>query len=627
MKKITALLLVVCMLLSVTVFADANEDNTAKKVYLFGDDWAKAWGDVLEGYFYDSSVFINLANNAEMLSNMTKKAEYSAIKKGDIVLISYGILEKDRPGDKNADFKKNLETITDYLTKKGATVKFVSIVSTMRYNTLTGHMEETKNFYTETTRLLAKKNNLTYIDLALMTAKKANELGSNNAAKLYKSQMQLTDNGNRMCAYEVFKSLLNEAALKGVLKLNLSQIYDVLPYEGSKTVDLLFEENVSDSFCVYTKGGVDVKVNGELATDGTWVGKSVDGKINVEFTYCEKIQVSPIFYFDAEDAATTDVAFTGKTFPGVFDIRVKKTEPLKASVYLNDYLIASNLDMPGTQAVTEASEHIFEKFYLAEGDFRVKLTGLTDKLDYISFNEADCIQPARPRIFVGGDSTVCNYYPLSRTGEEADGTVMTGWAMLLENYVDADVVNLAASGYWASKWKDTSFNIIEKEGKKGDIFILQFGINDRYYSTIEEMTSSLGEMIDTAAEKGMVPILVSPQISAGYGWGEEANTGKSDGGDYQEFFNAVRDLANEKGCFYVDLTDLSSGWFSEIGREAVYKKYHLWDYENDKPGDMMHLSYKGADAMCRFFVHGLKKISDSKICDKWGNSLEMLKIW
>ncbi|MBQ7876723.1 MAG: hypothetical protein IJ316_05475 [Clostridia bacterium] len=625
MKKITALFLIICMLLSVNVFAD--EADTAAKVYLFGDDWAKAWGDVLDGYFYDSSVFINLANNGELMSNMTKKAEYSAIKKGDIVLISYGILEKDRPGDKNTDFKKNLETITANLTKKGATVKFVSIVSTMRYNTLTGHMEETKNFYTETTRSWAKKNNLTYIDLARITAEKANSLGSNNAAKLYKAQMELTVNGNRMCAYEVFKNLLGEAALKGTLKLNLSQIHDVLPHERSKTVDLLFEETVSDRFCVYTKGGVDVKVNGEMISDGIWEGKAVDGKINVEFTYCEKIQVSPQFYFDAADAATTDIPFAGKTFPGIFDVKVKKSEPLKASVYLNDYLIASNLDMPGTQPVTEAAEHTFEGYYLAEGDFNVKVTGLTDKLDYIAFNEADAIRDARPRIFVGGDSTVCNYYPLVRTGNEADGTVMTGWAMLLENYVDADVVNLAASGYWASKWKDTSFNIIEKEGKKGDIFILQFGINDRYYSTIEEMTVSLGTMIDTAAAKGMIPILVSPQISAGYGWGEEANTGKSDGGDYQEFFNAVRDLANEKGCFYVDLTDLSSGWFSEIGREAVYKKYHLWDYENNKPGDMMHLSYKGADAMCRFFVHGLKKLSDSKACDKWGNSLEILKIW
>ncbi|MGM9551000.1 MAG: GDSL-type esterase/lipase family protein, partial [Clostridia bacterium] len=222
---------------------------------------------------------------------------------------------------------------------------------------------------------------------------------------------------------------------------------------------------------------------------------------------------------------------------------------------------------------------------------------------------------------------VCNYYPLLRTGDEEDGTVMTGWGMLLHKYVDARVVNLAASGYWASKWLEESFPIVEKEGKKGDIFVVQFGINDHDKSTVEEMTNALSAMIDRCTQKGIIPVLVSPQISAGYGWGEENNTGKSDGGAYEEFFSAVRRLSVEKGTFYVDLTDLSAGWFSEVGRDGVYRKYHLWDYENDAPGDMMHLSYKGADAMCRFFVLGLKKIADSSATDNWGNNLSLLKIW
>ena len=281
--------------------------------------------------------------------------------------------------------------------------------------------------------------------------------------------------------------------------------------------------------------------------------------------------------------------------------------------------------MPGTQPVLEAAEHTFEKFHMTEGKFDVYVKGLTDKLEYIYFAESERIFDKKVRIFVGGDSTVCNYYPLARTLDEPDGTVMTGWAMLLERYIDCNVVNLAASGDWAANWAKNSFPIVEKEGEKGDLFIVQFGINDHDKSTVEEMRAALGDMVDRCAAKGIIPVLVSPQISAGYGWGDESDIGKSDGGAYQEFFDAVRNLAAEKGCFYVDLTDLSSGWFSEIGRENVYKKYHLWDYENNKPKDMMHLSAKGADAMCRFFTLGLKKISDAKQTDKWGNSLEMLK--
>lgn len=630
MKKITAFLLIMCMLLSQSVFAlDEAENGHDAKVYLFGDDWAKDWGAELKEYFFDEERFVNAAQDGDVLSGIEKKSEYSNVKSGDVVVLSYGIFEKDRPYDKNDVFKKSLEKTAGDLTKKGAKIVFVSPASTMKYNSLTLQMTETKNYYTETTKSFAKKNNIAYVDIAALTAKKANEAGSANCDRIYQSPMELNTDANRMCAFEVFKNLYTLSETKGMLKMDTAITYTVLPSEKSKTFDLLFENEISDKFVVYTLGGENVKVNSVLAKnpDDGVVTECVDGKITVDFEKCEKIQIAPAFCFDASGCETKKEPFVGKVYPGIYDVRVKKSESLKASVYLNGYLIASNLDMPGTEVVENAAEHVFEKFYLENENFSVVIDGLTDKLDYIVFARTNTVKEPKTRIFVGGDSTLCNYYPLERSGNEEDGTVMTGWAMLLENYVDADVVNIAASGYWAKKWQELNFNIVEKEGKKGDIFILQFGINDRYYSSVEEMKTSLGEMIDIAADKGMIPILVSPQISAGYGWGDESDVGKSDGGDYREFFEAVRSLAEEKGCFYVDLTDLSSGWFSEIGRDAVYKKYHIWDYEADKPGDMMHLSYKGADAMCGFFVHGLKKLADAHSSDKWENTLDLLKFW
>lgn len=626
MKKLMVILITVCLMLGITAFAE--DTASSAKVYVFGDDWAAAWSEELKGYFYDSNDFVSVAAPGELLSQMTQKPEFSQIKKDDIVIISYGILEKDRPGDKNADFAKNLEQIIETLTKKGAKVKFASIASTMRYNTLTGHMEETRNFYTETIRATAKKKNLTYIDLAALTAAQANKLGSFDASRLYKSSLSLTENGNRMCAFEVYKSLYKEETLSGRTGLNLKTVHTVNYGEYSKNIDVFFEENLCDYFTIYTQGGVNVSANGSFADEnGTIVCKSINGKINISFTACEKIQVSPTFRFEAKGHKTAETPFVGSMYPGIFDVSVQKSEALKASVVLNGNTVACNLDMPGTQVVDKAAIHTFDGYNLANPEFSVTVTGLTDALEFISFTEANTIAPERPRIFVAGDSTVCNYYPLERTGAEADGTVMTGWAMLLENYVDADVENMAASGYWAKKWQDEHFAIVAKEGKKGDLFIIQFGINDRGHSTLEEMTASLTEMIDVTSRKGMIPILVSPQISAGYGWGDESDIGKSAGGVYQQFFDAVRNLANEKGCFYVDLTDMSSGWFSEIGRDAVYKKYHLWNYEENKPGDMMHLSYKGADAMCRFFVTAIDRLSKSGQTDAWGNTLTLLKIW
>lgn len=627
MKRMTALVLIICMLIPTISLAEVLPPDG--KIYIFGDDWAYAWGNKLKDFVYDEGSLVNAAGVGELLSGIYKKAEYGLVTADDVVILSYGILEKDRPGDKNAEFEKNLDSVVTALRKKGAEVIFASVCSTMRYNTVTGQMAETKNFYTETMRSYAKKNNVEYVDLALLTASWASRLGSQGADRLYTGTMSLSDNGNRMCAYEVFKAAAKHEQLAGKLKSALSRVYIPAMGEYTKTFDVFYEENICDYFTIYIKGGRGVSINGAFVPDGDGAhrAESVNGKITVSFSACEKMQLAPSYRFEAYGFATTEAPFEREFMPGCYDVTVKKSEPLKASVYLNGFLIASNLDMPGTQIVIEAAEHTFEEYHLEEGKIEVTVNGLTDKLDYISLCESAVIYEDKPRIFVGGDSTVCNYYPLLRTGQEEDGTVMTGWAMLLEDYVDADVMNLAASGDWAANWLEKSFPIIEKEGGKGDIFIVQFGINDHDKSTIGDMTAALSEMIDRAAAKGIIPILVSPQISAGYGWGEATNIGKSDGGAYEEFFNAVRELSVEKGCFYVDLTDLSAGWFSEIGRDNVYKKYHLWDYENDKPKDMMHLSYKGANALCRFFVLGLEKIASSNQTDKWGNSLSLLKIW
>ena len=628
MKKLIAFLLIICMTMPMVVFADNGNVNETV-VYIFGDDWAKMWGDELSGFVDSPATVKNCAENGALLSAVPKMKEYSQVDGNDVVIISFGILEKDRKGDNNAQFKKDLGSITKYFSNKGATVVFASICSTMRYNNFTGQMEPTRNYYTETTRSFANSGKLTYIDLSAFTALWANKIGSSNAGKLYASNLALTSTGNKMCAYEVFEALSKVDKLFGKLKNNMSMVYEVPMGTYNKTFDVFYFEGKCDSFAVYVKNGVNVRVNDQYAQNGDSVVlcESSNGRIDVNFTSCEKIQVAPVYKFEANGAETTMVPFTGSIIPGLYDVTVQKTEPLKASVYLNNYLIASNLDMPGTQKVEEAAVHTFTKYYVEGESFSVTVKGLTDKLQFISFRESSVIYDEKPRIFLAGDSTVCNYYPLLRTGEEIDGTVMTGWGMMLPKYVDCEVINLAASGDWAANWLVNSFPIVEKEGKAGDIFIVQFGINDHDKSTVPEMTGAIGEMIDRCRKKGIIPILVSPQISAGYGWGDESNTGKSDGGAYEEFFTAVRKLSEEKGTFYVDLTDLSSGWFSEVGREGVYKKYHLWDYEKNEPKDKMHLSYKGADAMCRFFVLGIERIITQNQTDREGKTLSVLKIW
>ncbi|MGM9551739.1 MAG: hypothetical protein ACI3XA_05735, partial [Clostridia bacterium] len=420
MKKIIALLIIICMLCPGFALAD---ETAEKKIFLFGDDWAYFWGEELKGYVTDGAEFINCAAEGNLLSKIEKEDGYNQISKGDVVILSYGIMEKDRIGDKNAEYEKKLGETVKNIHKKGGEILFVSICSSMRFNSLTGKMEETKNFYTEKTRSLAKSEGITYVDLANLTAAMANKIGSGRINKLYKGTLSLTDTGNRMCAYEVFKELEKIPSLEGVLKNNLHIVKD---FTGNRTeIDLFYEEDLFDSFAVYIKNGVNVRVNSLPVEEGDTkvICQSLDGKITVEALTCEKIQVSPIYRFDAKGFETGEMPFEGKMYPGIYDVTVKKTEALKASVYLNGYLIASNLDMPGTQPVYEAAEHTFEEYHLDKNKISVTVTGLTDKLDYIYFAQSPIIYEEKPTIFLAGDSTVCNYYPLLRTGDEEDGTV------------------------------------------------------------------------------------------------------------------------------------------------------------------------------------------------------------
>jgi len=80
-----------------------------------------------------------------------------------------------------------------------------------------------------------------------------------------------------------------------------------------------------------------------------------------------------------------------------------------------------------------------------------------------------------PTIWVGGDSTVANYYPLATS-------VQGGWGQFLSRFVDADefdLRNMASGGQIARGFRnDGQLEAILKYIKPGDLFLLEMGIND-----------------------------------------------------------------------------------------------------------------------------------------------------
>ncbi|XAS67006.1 SGNH/GDSL hydrolase family protein [Micrococcaceae bacterium Sec5.7] len=112
-----------------------------------------------------------------------------------------------------------------------------------------------------------------------------------------------------------------------------------------------------------------------------------------------------------------------------------------------------------------------------------------------------------PTIWVGGDSTVANYYPL-------DASVQAGWGQLLPNYMDADafdVRNLASGGQIARGFRnDGRLEAILKYIKPGDLFLLEMGINDpaaKNATTEAEFKEIIRDTVRQVAATGATPWL------------------------------------------------------------------------------------------------------------------------
>lgn len=116
-----------------------------------------------------------------------------------------------------------------------------------------------------------------------------------------------------------------------------------------------------------------------------------------------------------------------------------------------------------------------------------------------------------PTIWVCGDSTVCNYYPLNSSAQ-------AGWAQMLPDYVSDSgwqVMNMATSGQCARGFvQGGQFDVIENNGQPGDIYIISIGINDtnaKNNTTEAQYQEMITDMAKRAMNKGMRVILVKQQ--------------------------------------------------------------------------------------------------------------------
>lgn len=197
-------------------------------------------------------------------------------------------------------------------------------------------------------------------------------------------------------------------------------------------------------------------------------------------------------------------------------------------------------------------------------------------------------------IYIGGDSTVCNYYPLS-------SSIQGGWGQLFPSYVNTStfqVRNMASSGQFARGFRDDGqMEAILKYIKPGDYFILQLGINDtnaKNNTTEAEFKEIMRDMVRQVKNKGATVILSTPQ-----GRATDFNSANVHTAENRWYNASTRALAQEEGVTLVELNKLSSAYFTSIGPAATLALYMT--------GDTLHPNRDGAAQLARIVAADLRR--------------------
>ena len=208
-------------------------------------------------------------------------------------------------------------------------------------------------------------------------------------------------------------------------------------------------------------------------------------------------------------------------------------------------------------------------------------------------------------VYLAGDSTVT----------DQDVEPWASWGQFITNYFDDTVVvaNYAYSGSSLSSFKNGNrLKKILTQIKKGDYLFVEFGHNDEKikgegngawgsYSVL------LTEFVQSAKEKGAIPILVTPTQRRFF---NENGTLKETHG---EFPAAMRAVAQKNNVALIDITKMTTELYEAWGDEPSRKAFVQYP-ANTFPGqekaldDNTHFNSFGANEIALCVLKGIREL-------------------
>jgi lysophospholipase L1-like esterase len=241
------------------------------------------------------------------------------------------------------------------------------------------------------------------------------------------------------------------------------------------------------------------------------------------------------------------------------------------------------------------------------------LMGKSSRNEVFIIAEANAIR----KIFLIGDSTVCNYntnkYP------------MAGWGQVLQNFIksDAFTIDNRAIGGRSSRsfWEEGRWTSVKSAMKLGDFLLIQFGHNDRdskpeRYTSPTDYKKYLRIYVNEARAIGVTPILVTPMVMNAWRNGALRNVFTESGAEYAQ---SMKEVATELSVPLIDLNQKSWNFVSSIGvnyaTRFIYNTYLAGEYPNYPGGlnDGTHFQEMGAIQMAKFVAEGINELKNNTL--------------
>ena len=208
-------------------------------------------------------------------------------------------------------------------------------------------------------------------------------------------------------------------------------------------------------------------------------------------------------------------------------------------------------------------------------------------------------------VYLAGDSTVT----------DQDVEPWASWGQFITNYFDSNIVvaNYAYSGSSLSSFKASNrLKKILLEIKKGDYLFVEFGHNDEKIKGAgngawESYSNLLTEFVQSAKEKGAIPVLVTPTQRRFF---NENGTLKETHGDFPV---AMRAVAQKNNIVLIDITKLTTELYETWGDEVSRKAFVQYP-ANTFPGqekvldDNTHFNSFGANEIALCVLQGIREL-------------------